>query len=191
MDFLEGMTVSPKKMGIKIEPQHFRKRKTYYTSPGHLRSTTAWMKNFPALKSAYQIYTIAPHPWWIYVWIDLKYKNGHLLLRSIALLAFYIHMVQNEVTRQKNSAAGIEGGNPLSPVQVITAPCTTASAVPHPQYNAILLNQQGALYELCKAHSEKLLCVHGYLYTCVRSFCLGGRSSRGDRLALSPLGGSC
>lgn len=53
MDFSDGMTVSPKKMGIKIEPHHFRKRKTYYTSPGHLRSTTAWMKNFPALKSAY------------------------------------------------------------------------------------------------------------------------------------------
>lgn len=53
MDFLDGMTVSPKKIGIKRESQHFRKRKTYYTSPGHLRSTAAWIKNFPASKSAY------------------------------------------------------------------------------------------------------------------------------------------
>ncbi|WP_209346539.1 hypothetical protein [Flavonifractor sp. AGMB03687] len=52
MDFSDGMTVSPKKIGIKKEPQHLGKRKTYYTSSGHLRSTAAWMKNFPASKSA-------------------------------------------------------------------------------------------------------------------------------------------
>ena len=52
MDFSDGMTVSPKKIGIKKEPQHLGKRKTYYTSLGHLRSTAAWMKNFPASKSA-------------------------------------------------------------------------------------------------------------------------------------------
>ena len=62
-------------------------------------------------------------------------------------------MGYNKGTRQI-SAAGIEGGNPLSPVQVIAPPCTTALAVPHTQYNAALLIWQGALYKLCKAHSK-------------------------------------
>ena len=53
-------------------------------------------------------------------------------------------MGYNKGTRQ-NSAAGIEGGNPLSPVQVIAPPCTTALAVPHTQYNATWLIYQGAL----------------------------------------------
>ena len=52
MDFSDGMTVSPKKIGIKKEPQHLGKRKTYYTTLGHLRSKAASIKNSPPSKTA-------------------------------------------------------------------------------------------------------------------------------------------
>ena len=74
-------------------------------------------------------------------------------------------MGYNKGTRQI-SATGIEGGNPLSPVQVIAPPCTTALAVPHTQYNATWLIYQGALYKLCKAHSKTSVRAWVSLYLC-------------------------